>query len=1272
MDVLRHIIWVLILTILPLFSSTELAGLPNDQFHHIKSYIAGKESESKLYKQAYRRTDPRSSTQELIIGYRFRFQKANAWSVFASALGVSRDFVNVRSGREQLNDAQIDALFEADLPNYISETRDKANNFDAFPVTIKTALVDSLFTNYSTDYMWDLINSGENWVAISANFTHDPAYPDVQSRIQGDCELMMDYAKTLNQANSTYNACTDSLMFPFGTPVGDSVLHPNDDGNSGEIFVSIPFPFYDYNHDSCWVNTNGVISFVRYIKKFNPAPFPLDKDKYGRMVAPFWADADTRNGGGEVYYRQITDPDDVLLFHATEEIHRVFPTNFVATWAFVATWDNVAFFGASVDGKERRNTFQCILVTNGRHSFAIFNYGKITWTTGAATQGDLHTGLGGIPAMVGFNGGDGDTSHSVKGSRTGDIVNIHLWSNVNVTGRFTFRIDNTDIEDAGCNTGGSVVIHPLLGSMLGGDKVMIFGPCFNPSDTITCRFGDIEVDGLYESPLKASCITPTLYETGRLEFRMTVSGLQSGDYMGIFTVVSFEYYTPSIIRQEAHRWHETNFLTITWDPKILVEKEVAIHLFGYKEDGDNVILENVQRLGVTENDAGTFTFEKSVDTHQYKVGVIKIVEVEATDLTLTQALWSDFHNLRWDKTREASQLCKDWAFSAQEYNRNEFVEDLAPCPCTLQQARVDRGRYSADPHCNERFSHRSDNCHRTPNAVHCVRENYASVNGAGQKCCYDDGGNIINGQELENSGGTAHRRHHGGVHPYKSEGKVPYLSYFLSDIVPWENCCNLSSEHCGYFYERRPTDLCQNYEPPRPGCGVGDPHIMTLDGTEYTFNGHGEFYMLKTTNNTFTMQARMETLETGSTDATVFTAMVMQESHSDRVQVQVNQRRLLDCWIYASDDMNNTWQRLDFEETSFWDFAGFSVINDEISDRNSTQAIITISFHYSEISMQFTATEGLMLMSFMFFGPPSLKGNTEGLMGLWNDNPDDDLMTPDGSFVPVNSSLREIHYDFGMKWTVPETETMFFYGAGKSFDEINDDDYTPIFEIPDSVPENAVAVCGDNFQCIFDYHATGGDERIAGISKKAVAEYDIFVESTKKVMSCGDPGTPTNGSRTVSKYVEGGVAVFSCDVGFNLAGSTESICLEDGTWNVELPKCQHQTTPTAEVTDTIVFPVPVEGPQPWVWIVVGAAGGLVIALLGVIAILCWCMRSSKMKVKKGDRSKSYNHDKQNPAFNEQPEKCENGGNRCQEDGQYLAPVDVWFFARPSSEQEQHM
>ena len=36
----------------------------------------------------------------------------------------------------------------------------------------------------------------------------------------------------------------------------------------------------------------------------------------------------------------------------------------------------------------------------------------------------------------------------------------------------------------------------------------------------------------------------------------------------------------------------------------------------------------------------------------------------------------------------------------------------------------------------------------------------------------------------------------------------------------------------------------------------GDPHIETLDGYEYTFNGIGEYTMLRLFDNSFTLQAR--------------------------------------------------------------------------------------------------------------------------------------------------------------------------------------------------------------------------------------------------------------------------------------------------------------------------------------------------------------------------------------------------------------------------------
>ena len=85
---------------------------------------------------------------------------------------------------------------------------------------------------------------------------------------------------------------------------------------------------------------------------FTPSPFPLDTNK--RLIAPYWADIDTRKGG-DVWYRESTDP--ALLGNVSNEITSAFPQyhSFKASWLFIATWDSVAFFGADSVGKQKVN-----------------------------------------------------------------------------------------------------------------------------------------------------------------------------------------------------------------------------------------------------------------------------------------------------------------------------------------------------------------------------------------------------------------------------------------------------------------------------------------------------------------------------------------------------------------------------------------------------------------------------------------------------------------------------------------------------------------------------------------------------------------------------------------------------------------------------------------------------------------------------------------------------------------------------------------------------
>ena len=43
-------------------------------------------------------------------------------------------------------------------------------------------------------------------------------------------------------------------FYRFGQSEGDQLLPPNDDQSSGTVPISIPFPFFDQNHNSLFVS----------------------------------------------------------------------------------------------------------------------------------------------------------------------------------------------------------------------------------------------------------------------------------------------------------------------------------------------------------------------------------------------------------------------------------------------------------------------------------------------------------------------------------------------------------------------------------------------------------------------------------------------------------------------------------------------------------------------------------------------------------------------------------------------------------------------------------------------------------------------------------------------------------------------------------------------------------------------------------------------------------------------------------------------------------
>ncbi|CAJ0961135.1 unnamed protein product [Ranitomeya imitator] len=230
-----------------------------------------------------------------------------------------------------------------------------------------------------------------------------------------------------------------SLLYPYGEAHNDLVTETEDDGGTDLIPFSHSFTFFKEIYRSCYVNNNGAISFKQPVTDYTPDAFPIP-DLF--MICPYWGDVDNERGGS-IHYRQTTD--ETLMKRISDDINKMFEDmDFTSEWAFIATWHEVAYHGTESD---KTNTFQVVLTVDGLRSIVMFRYQDIQWTTGTASGGDPHTGLGGTPAQAGFNT---DTEYfNIPFSRTEHIINIKSSSNVGIPGLWVFRVDEFKVP-GGC------------------------------------------------------------------------------------------------------------------------------------------------------------------------------------------------------------------------------------------------------------------------------------------------------------------------------------------------------------------------------------------------------------------------------------------------------------------------------------------------------------------------------------------------------------------------------------------------------------------------------------------------------------------------------------------------------------------------------------------------------------------------------------------------------------------------------------------------------
>jgi gliding motility-associated-like protein len=280
-------------------------------------------------------------------------------------------------------------------------------------------------------------------------------------------------------------------------------MAPNDDGSSNAINLPFDFCFYGTTYNTVYINNNGNISLGGPTSTFSSTGFPTTGFP---MLAPFWADVDTRNGGQVLY--------------------KITPT------ALYVNWVNVGYYSMMND---KVNTFMLVITDQFDPVLSLgnnvgFAYGDMSWTTGAAScwgsSGNPCTyngisyscggsgGYCGTPATVGANQGDG-----VQFVQFGlfDHPGIEFNGNTNPSG--VDWLDNQAFQFNICNIPPVLVNSTLNGNNIGNGGI--------PGPTALCSGNTWFYSYTFDAPEPNQTTTITVDGTACPGYQL-VSNTQNG------------------------------------------------------------------------------------------------------------------------------------------------------------------------------------------------------------------------------------------------------------------------------------------------------------------------------------------------------------------------------------------------------------------------------------------------------------------------------------------------------------------------------------------------------------------------------------------------------------------------------------------------------------------------------------------------------------------------------------------------------------------------
>jgi hypothetical protein len=205
--------------------------------------------------------------------------------------------------------------------------------------------------------------------------------------------------------------------------------------------------------------------------------------------------------------------------------------------------------------------------------------------------------------------------------------------------------------------------------------------------------------------------------------------------------------------------------------------------------------------------------------------------------------------------------------------------------------------------------------------------------------------------------------------------------------------------------------------------GWGDPHFKSVDNRTFTFNGMGEYILIRTPSSLgFSLQARLERFD-GDATGTVMTSIAVKQGDAETVQV-VSENGEMNPYIGGTQHELSTGDSplvigesgvVSSDVSNGIDAGGdpmtMAMMSDMIFVRRDESGSIVVSTA-AGASVSVVLQSGYLEISVSV--PGDFINLTSGLLGTFNGDPSDDFRLRNGTILMLQTE-EQLYQDFGLQ-----------------------------------------------------------------------------------------------------------------------------------------------------------------------------------------------------------------------------------------------------------------